>query len=122
MTRATCPRCQGRLYSDRGAPFCFACGTLREWPEPRAYRENPQAPSLRRRRPVTTTPRGGRPWTPDEDRFLEEHRHDMSLAEIADALGRTVRGVQTHLDLVLNLPKPYVRRPAGVGSTCAHRD
>jgi hypothetical protein len=62
---------------------------------------------------VTTTPRGGSQWTPEEDRFLEEHRHDMSLAELADALGRTVRGVQTHLDLVLNLPKPYVRPPGG---------
>lgn len=113
MTRATCPRCGGRLYSDRGAPYCFACGTLREWPDPRAYRENPLAPSLRRRRPVPDTPRGGRPWTPEEDRYLEAHRYDMSLAQLAEALGRTVKGVQTHLQLKLGLPKPYVGRHGG---------
>lgn len=79
---------------------------------PEAFRENPRSGVRKRVRP-SDAPRVGRPWTPAEDRFLVAHIDTMSLDELAAALGRTSKGVQTHLDLVLEMQKPYVRRPRG---------
>lgn len=106
--RSRCPRCRAPIYSEAGRPFCFLCGTLREWPDPAVYHENPSAPSGRRRS-ISRAPRAGKPWSEAEERYLKAHLADMSLEELALALGRTPKGVQTHLDLVMNIVKPYVR-------------
>lgn len=69
---------------------------------------------LRRRREAGKKGRVSGTWTPEEETFIHENAAAMTLDELAAALGRTHKAVQSHMAAVMKLPKPYVRRPAGI--------
>lgn len=84
-TLGRCPRCRGALYSDRGDLFCFSCGEITQ---PRVV-----AVDFRIRKPAPDTPRAGVPWTPLEEEYIAIHFGFLTASELAEALGRSERGL-----------------------------
>jgi hypothetical protein len=107
--RPRCPRCHRQpLMRDReGDPYCISCGTIRIDPGPIDYRPEPKA--TKRERPLA--PRANAAWTAQEDAFVLANLTRLTLRQLAARLGRTEAGVQTRLDLVLGIRKPYVKSP-----------
>lgn len=112
MLREVCPRCGGSLWLDDGAPWCFNCGAI--------SRARVVYVDFRIRRHPPEAPRAGAEWTPNEEEFVRANHGRLTAAEMAEALGRSERGLWEYFRLNGLKSASRKRRAEPTGELVAH--